>query len=223
MWIKNFDYFCSPIKILMINIEEGQQYLLDNKIVVTVIKAVTRSRNTFSVALPDKSINTVDKDRLKVIPVVAWSYAFSFLLIHRIRCVIIATLRCIVVSNGLWRPMLFQQSHCFLFSHALQTTWNQLRSGVRSTRNRLQRYARRLSLIPQAKRSALRYYRLKTRGARVTSRVFGQDMLRSRFMSARPAKPLPWLFHPISHPAQVLVTTIPSIFQEKPIVLTWKT
>lgn len=55
----------------MINIEEGQQYLLDNKIVVTVIKALTRSRNTFSVALPDKSINTVDKDRLKALPVVA--------------------------------------------------------------------------------------------------------------------------------------------------------
>ena len=59
------------LKFLMINIEEGQQYLLDNKIVVTVIKALTRSRNTFSVALPDKSINTVEKDRLKAIPVAA--------------------------------------------------------------------------------------------------------------------------------------------------------
>ena len=48
----------------------GKKYAtIGNKIVVTVIKALTRSRNTFSVALPDKSINTVDKDRLKAIPV----------------------------------------------------------------------------------------------------------------------------------------------------------
>jgi hypothetical protein len=58
-------------KFLMINIEEGQQYLLDGKIVVTVIKAVTRSRTTFSVELPGKSIDTVSKDRLKAIPVAA--------------------------------------------------------------------------------------------------------------------------------------------------------
>ncbi|HEY0651649.1 MAG TPA: hypothetical protein VGD65_00930 [Chryseosolibacter sp.] len=55
----------------MINIEEGQQYLLDGKIVVTVIKAVTRSRTTFSVELPGKSIDTVSKERLKAIPVAA--------------------------------------------------------------------------------------------------------------------------------------------------------
>jgi hypothetical protein len=58
-------------KFLMINIEEGQQYLLDGKIVVTVIKAVTRSRTTFSVELPGKSIDTVNKERLKAIPVAA--------------------------------------------------------------------------------------------------------------------------------------------------------
>jgi hypothetical protein len=47
------------------NIEEGAQYLLDGKVLVTAIKALTRSRTTFSVQRPDKSIETVDKERLK--------------------------------------------------------------------------------------------------------------------------------------------------------------
>lgn len=53
----------------MITIEEGQQYLLDGKIQIRVIKAVTRSRTTFSIELPEKKIEIVGKERLQPLTV----------------------------------------------------------------------------------------------------------------------------------------------------------
>ena len=46
-------------------IKAGQHYLLDGKTDVIVVKPVNRSKTVFSVEIPGKSIQSVEKDRLK--------------------------------------------------------------------------------------------------------------------------------------------------------------
>jgi hypothetical protein len=48
-------------------IETGQDYLLDGKIKVTVLKALNRSKTFYSIEIPEKGIESVEKDRLKSI------------------------------------------------------------------------------------------------------------------------------------------------------------
>ena len=42
----------------------GQQYMLDGKVIVTVIKALNRSKTSFSVEIPGRGIDTVERSRL---------------------------------------------------------------------------------------------------------------------------------------------------------------
>ena len=49
-------------------IELGEDYLLDGKIRVTVIKPLNRSKTFFSIEIPGRSIESVEKGRLVPIP-----------------------------------------------------------------------------------------------------------------------------------------------------------
>lgn len=46
-------------------IKVGENYLLDNKVAVRVVKSLNRSNTTFSVKTLEKNILTVESDRLK--------------------------------------------------------------------------------------------------------------------------------------------------------------
>jgi hypothetical protein len=50
-------------------IESGMDYLLDGKTKVVVIRSLNRSKTVFSVQLPEKGIDTVEKDRLSPVNV----------------------------------------------------------------------------------------------------------------------------------------------------------
>ena len=49
----------------MTNIETGRDYLLDGKTPVTALKPLNRSKTIFSIELPNKSIDTVEIERLR--------------------------------------------------------------------------------------------------------------------------------------------------------------
>lgn len=49
------------------NIEPGQEYLLDGKTVVKVLKAINRSKTVYSIEIPGTRIDTVESDRLEEI------------------------------------------------------------------------------------------------------------------------------------------------------------
>jgi hypothetical protein len=48
----------------MTHIETGHIYLLDGRTPVTALKPLNRSKTIFSIELPDKSIDTVEIERL---------------------------------------------------------------------------------------------------------------------------------------------------------------
>ncbi len=48
-------------------IEAGKKYLLDGETEVIVLKAINRSQTSFSIEIPGKSVESVQKDRLKPI------------------------------------------------------------------------------------------------------------------------------------------------------------
>lgn len=56
-------------KTQLFTIEPGKQYMLDDQIVVTVLKVINRAKTSFSVEIPGRGIDTVDISRLK--PLVA--------------------------------------------------------------------------------------------------------------------------------------------------------
>jgi hypothetical protein len=49
----------------MTHIETGHIYLLDGRTRVTALKPLNRSKTIFSIELPDKSIDTVEIERLQ--------------------------------------------------------------------------------------------------------------------------------------------------------------
>lgn len=49
----------------MTHIETGHTYLLDGKTPVTALKPLNRSKTMFSIELPNKSIDTVEVERLQ--------------------------------------------------------------------------------------------------------------------------------------------------------------
>lgn len=49
------------------NIEPGQEYLLDGKTVVKVLKAINRSKTVYSIEIPGTRIDTVEGERLQEI------------------------------------------------------------------------------------------------------------------------------------------------------------
>jgi hypothetical protein len=49
----------------MTQIETGHVYLLDGKTPVTALKPLNRSKTVFSIELPNKSIDTVEIERLQ--------------------------------------------------------------------------------------------------------------------------------------------------------------
>jgi hypothetical protein len=52
----------------------GNSYLLDNKVLVTVIKAINRSGLSFSVEIPQKGIFLIERHRLQPIPNISISW-----------------------------------------------------------------------------------------------------------------------------------------------------
>lgn len=50
---------------MSIKIEPGQNYLLDGKTIVKVLKAINRSLTVFNVEVNDRSIESVDVSRLR--------------------------------------------------------------------------------------------------------------------------------------------------------------
>ncbi len=51
-------------------IANGSKCLLDEKIPVIVLKPATRSNSSYSIEIPGKSIETVARERLTLIPVI---------------------------------------------------------------------------------------------------------------------------------------------------------